>query len=567
MAFVLGLSASAQTQDDHLFKVSKNLDIFNTLYQQLDLFYVDSLDADKVVRMGIDAMLEGLDPYTQYYPEEDEEELKMMTTGKYGGIGSVIRQRKDSTIMIYEPYEGMPAAELGLQAGDIITSIDGKTITKTMVTQDVSDMLRGEPGTTFVLRIMRPGEKKEREIKVTRRSIKVSPIPYYNIYDGGVGFIAFNSFTEGSAKEFRRAVINLKERGAKSLVIDLRGNGGGSLNEAVDIVNLFVPKDVTIVENRGKVEGASMKYVTKYDPLDTEMPLVVLVNGNSASASEILSGSLQDLDRAVIIGAKTFGKGLVQSVRELPYNSSFKLTTAKYYIPSGRCIQAIDYKERRDAAEDGKSKAQDKSKAIADSLANIFHTAGGRIVKGGGGIMPDIVMKHDTLPNLLFYLSNVEDVLVDWGTKYMQAHQTVAKDGTVKHNLPAVSEFALTDEDFEDLKRMAVERNFKYDRISVKRLEELKKTAQFEGYYESAKAEFDALEKKLEHNLEGDFDNFKKDIMKLQLNEIVRRYAFQAGQVELGLKDDEDFDRARQLLAAPDDYQQILKAVSGTDAQ
>lgn len=450
------LIASAQNTDkstEHQFEVAKNLNIFNSLYRELDMLYVDTLDAHKLITIGIDAMLESLDPYTEYYAEEDMGDLKMMTTGKYGGIGSVIRLRKDSTVIIHEPYQDMPAAQVGLKVGDIIKKIDDKEITKSMNTSDVSNMLRGEPGTTFVLTVQRPGEKKTRQFKVTRQSIKVPAIPYTGIY-GTTGYISLNQFTEGCGKDVRKHVISLKEKGAKNIVLDLRNNGGGLLSEAVDIVNLFVPKGTKIVETKGKILNAQSTYITKNEPLDLDIPLVVLVNGSSASASEIVSGSLQDLDRAVIVGQKTFGKGLVQSPRELPYNSSFKLTTSKYYIPSGRCIQAIDYKQKR---EGKKSEAED------DSLKHIFHTTGGRVVKDGGGITPDVAVHIDTLANLLFYLSN-DDNIIDWGTKYMKEHPT----------LPAVKDFAITDADFEEFKQMAIKNGFKYDRLSVKSLAELK---------------------------------------------------------------------------------------------
>lgn len=528
-----------EKNSEHNFEVAKNLDIFNSLYRELDMFYVDTLDANKLVKIGIDAMLESLDPYTVYFAEEDMGDLKMMTTGKYGGIGSVIRLRKDSTVIVYEPYEGMPASVVGLKVGDVIKKIDDKEITKKMDTSNVSELLRGEPGTTFILTIQRPGEKKVRQFKVTRQSIKVPAIPYTGIY-GNIGYINLNQFTEGCAKDIRKSVITLKEKGATSIVLDLRGNGGGLLSEAVDIVNLFVPKGIKIVETKGKIANANMTYSTKNEPLDLAIPLVVMVNGNTASAAEIVSGSLQDLDRAVVVGTKTFGKGLVQSPRELPFSGNVKLTTSKYYIPSGRCIQAIDYKLKRE----GKSEAKD------DSLKHIFHTAGGRVVKDGGGIMPDVTITVDTLANMLFYLSN-DDVLTDWGTKYMNAHPS----------LPAVKDFVITDADFEELKKMAEESGFKYDRMSDKRLEELKKLAEFEGYYADAKPEFEALQKKLEHNLSRDFDNFKKDVKRLMALEIVKRYAYQAGQAEESLKEDECFEKAKSILENAGEYKKIL---SGT---
>jgi carboxyl-terminal processing protease len=537
MALTLAMPSSAQKKKDgHDFEVVKNLDVFNSIYKELDMFYVDSLEAQKAIRVGIDAMLSELDPYTVYYPEDDMDELEMMTKGKYGGIGSIIRLRKDSTVIIYEPYEGMPAAEVGLKVGDVLLRIDDNDL-KGMDTEKVSNLLRGEPGTTFLLEVQRPGEKKTRKFKITRRNITVSQIPYHGVLRGDVGYINLIGFTENSSRDFRKALISVKADGAKSLVIDLRGNGGGSLAEAVNIVNLFVPRGKEIVSMKGKVRSSNYSYKSKNEPLDIEMPIVVLVNNGSASAAEIVAGALQDLDRAVIVGSKTFGKGLVQSVRDLPYNGSLKLTTSKYYIPSGRCIQAIDYKNRREGQKD----------RVADSLANVFHTAGGREVRDSGGIIPDVEVKHDTLANLFAYLSN-DDVLTDFATDYCKTHLTIA---------PA-AEFAISDADFEAFKRMAVESGFKYDRLSEKRLDDLKKVAEFEGYLKDAEAEFAALAKKLEHNLERDFDNFKDDIKKLVEMEIVKRYYFQRGIVESGLCDDIDFDKAVEILHTPEEYNRIL---------
>lgn len=537
MAIAFAMPSSAQKKKDgHDFEVVKNLDVFNSIYKELDMFYVDSLEAQKAIRVGIDAMLSELDPYTVYYPEDDMDELEMMTKGKYGGIGSIIRLRKDSTVIIYEPYEGMPAAEVGLKVGDVLLRIDDNDL-KGMDTEKVSNLLRGEPGTTFLLEVQRPGEKKTRKFKITRRNITVSQIPYHGVLRGDVGYINLIGFTENSSRDFRKALISVKADGAKSLVIDLRGNGGGSLAEAVNIVNLFVPRGKEIVSMKGKVRSSNYSYKSKNEPLDIEIPIVVLVNNGSASAAEIVAGALQDLDRAVIVGSKTFGKGLVQSVRDLPYNGSLKLTTSKYYIPSGRCIQAIDYKNRREGQKD----------RVADSLANVFHTAGGREVRDSGGIMPDVEVKHDTLANLLFYLSN-DDVLTDFATDYCKTHLTIA---------PA-AEFAISDADFEAFKRMAVESGFKYDRLSEKRLDDLKKVAEFEGYLKDAEAEFAALAKKLEHNLERDFDNFKDDIKELVEMEIVKRYYFQRGTVESGLRDDVDFDKAVEILHNPEEYNRIL---------
>lgn len=545
LILALALLVPAHAQNEHSFSVSKNLDIFNSIYRQLDLFYVDSLEADKIVRVGIDAMLNELDPYTSYYPEEDMQDLKMMTTGKYGGVGSIIRQRKDSTgVIIFEPYPDMPAAEVGLQVGDLMLEIDGKSL-KGQNTSEVSEQLRGEPGTTFVLKVQRPGEKKTREFKITRRNIKKSALPYYGMY-GNAGYIHLTEFIENCSKDVRKAFINLKEQGAKTLILDLRDNHGGLLTEAVDIVNLFVPKGLTIVETRGKLSAASSKYVTNNEPLDLDVPIVVLVNKETASAAEIVAGALQDLDRAVIIGNSTFGKGLVQSPRDLPYNGSIKLTTAKYYIPSGRCVQAIDYKKEREAAE--LYRTTGKRINTKDSIAHkTFHTAGGREVTEGSGVKPDIDVAHDTLSNIVFYLSD-DDVLVDWGTRYFQKHPSI----------PAVRDFALTDADYEDFKDMVKASGFKYDRLSVKRLEDLTKTMRFEGYYEEAKDLLESLEAKLAHNLDKEMDRKKTDILKIMSLEVVKRYYYQAGMAEEALKGDKDLEKAIEIVSDQSEYNKIL---------
>ena len=545
LILALALLVPAHAQNEHSFSVSKNLDIFNSIYRQLDLFYVDSLEADKIVRVGIDAMLNELDPYTSYYPEEDMQDLKMMTTGKYGGVGSIIRQRKDSTgVIIFEPYPDMPAAEVGLQVGDLMLEIDGKSL-KGQNTTEVSEQLRGEPGTTFVLKVQRPGEKKTREFKITRRNIKKSALPYYGMY-GNAGYIHLTEFIEDCSKDVRKAFINLKEQGAKTLILDLRDNHGGLLTEAVDIVNLFVPKGLTIVETRGKLSAASSKYVTNNEPLDLDVPIVVLVNKETASAAEIVAGALQDLDRAVIVGNSTFGKGLVQSPRDLPYNGSIKLTTAKYYIPSGRCVQAIDYKKEREAAE--LYRTTGKRINTKDSIAHkTFHTAGGREVTEGSGVKPDIDVAHDTLSNIVFYLSD-DDVLVDWGTRYFQKHPSI----------PAVRDFALTDADYEDFKDMVKASGFKYDRISVKRLEDLTKTMRFEGYYEEAKDLLESLEAKLAHNLDKEMDRKKTDILKIMSLEVVKRYYYQAGMAEEALKGDKDLEKAIEIVSDQSEYNKIL---------
>lgn len=545
---MLGMGMTSFKEDDRNFQISKNLDIFNSIFKELDMFYVDTVNAEKMIQTGVEGMLSLTDPYTEYYPEEEVSSLKEMTTGKYGGIGAVIRyyEAKDR-IAVVEPTEGMPAAEAGVKAGDIILSVGGKEMVRgDMKPQEfsskVSEALRGEPGTSFVLKVLRPlkNDSTVMEFKITRKNIRTNPVPYYGMVKDSIGYLALSSFTENSAKDFKKAFIELKQKGAKSLIIDLRDNGGGSLSEAVDIVNLYVPKGQEIVVTKGKVRQAQGSYKTQNEPVDTQIPLAVLVNGATASASEIVSGSLQDLDRAVVIGSRTFGKGLVQTIRPLPYNGTLKVTTSKYYIPSGRCIQAIDY---------AKKNADGSVARTPDSLTTVFHTAAGREVRDGGGIRPDIEVKGDKIPNIVFYLMN-DDLIFDYATQYCWDHPTLA----------SVDDFKLTDADYEAFKKLVKSRNFTYDRQSEKMLKSLKEIAEFEGYMTEAAEEFKALEKKLNHNLDRDLDYFAKPIKEYISQEIVTRYFYQRGAVMERLKDDTDLEEAIKVLQNPVRYREILSA-------
>lgn len=550
---MLGMGMTSFKEDDRNFQISKNLDIFNSIFKELDMFYVDTVNAEKMIQTGVEGMLSLTDPYTEYYPEEEVSSLKEMTTGKYGGIGAAIRyyEAKDR-IAVVEPTEGMPAAEAGVKAGDIILSVGGKEMVRgNMKPQEfsskVSEALRGEPGTSFVLKVLRPlkNDSTVMEFKLTRKNIRTNPVPYYGMVKDSIGYLALSSFTENSAKDFKKAFIELKQKGAKSLIIDLRDNGGGSLSEAVDIVNLYVPKGQEIVVTKGKLRQAQGSYKTQNEPVDTQIPLAILVNGSTASASEIVSGSLQDLDRAVIIGTRTFGKGLVQTIRPLPYNGTLKVTTSKYYIPSGRCIQAIDY---------AKKNADGSVARTPDSLTTVFHTAAGREVRDGGGIRPDIEVKGDKIPNIVFYLMN-DDLIFDYATQYCWDHPTLA----------SVDEFKLTDADYEAFKKLVKSRNFTYDRQSEKLLKSLKEVAEFEGYMTEASEEFKALEKKLNHNLDRDLDYFAKPIKEYLSQEIVTRYFYQRGAVMERLKDDADLEQAIEVLQNPVRYREILSAPVKTD--
>ena len=547
MLLLGGIFFGFNKTDDRNFQIVKSLDVFNSVFKELDMFYVDSIDPKEIVEYGIQAMLSKTDPYTEYYPEEDNT-LKEMTSGKFGGIGSVIRYYKPrKRVAIVEPSEGHPAAEAGLKAGDIIMEINGKDMAQgdripNDLTSYVSDNLRGEPGTLCVIKVERPTSDSTyvpMEFKITRGTIRTNPVPYYGMLNDSIGFIYISTFSvEGCSKEIKRAFIELKQQGATSMVLDVRSNGGGLLSEAVNVVNFFVPKGKEIVKTKGKFKQMDYAYRTTNEPIDLEIPMAVLVDGGTASAAEILSGSLQDLDRAVVIGNRTYGKGLVQTLRNLPYNSSMKITTAKYYIPSGRCVQAIDYSKRN---------ADGSIARTPDSLTTVFHTAAGREVRDGGGIRPDIEVKMDKTPNILFYLVN-DDMIFDYATQYVIKHPTIAK----------VEDFQLTDADYADFKEMLKKRDFTYDRQSEEVLKKLKEFAEFEGYMENAKDEFAALEKKLQHNLDLELDRFAKDIKPLIAEEIVKRYYFEKGAVQETLKDDADLKKALEVLQDPEEYKKVL---------
>lgn len=539
---VLAMPAWAQKEKNHDFVVAKNMDVFTSIYKNLDMMYVDTLDADEVIGNGINAMLRSLDPYTEYYPESEVKEFKNMLTGKYAGIGSVVRYNYQlGYTVISEPYEGMPAQEAGLKKGDIILSINDSTMKGKEVSY-VSDRLRGEPGTSFILKVKRPSTGKVMKVKLTRRTIQMPFLPYYGLLGGGIGYINFNSFTDQCAKDVRRAFIDLKKQGAKKLVFDLRNNGGGSVSEAVSIVNMFLPKDKVVLTMKGKLQRANNEYKTTVEPIDTLMPIVVLVSGNTASAAEILSGSLQDYDRAIILGTRTYGKGLVQATMDLPYNGQMKLTTSKYYIPSGRCVQALNYKHAKGGYVEH----------VPDSLTKVFYTAGGREVRDGGGVKPDVEVKPDSLPNIAYYLAGARDsneLMLNYEVDYIAKHPTIA---------PA-KDFALTDADYEEFKARVLKADFKYDRETEKYLKDLMKLARFEGYYDDAKPEFDALAKKLSHNVAKDLDYNKQYIKRLLENDIVAAYYYQGGAIRNSLRYDKQVKEAVRLLNTPEEYKKLLR--------
>ncbi len=533
---LLPLALAAQKKENSNSAISRNLELFNDIYKQLDLFYVDSLNADSVIGRGIRLMLQQIDPFTDYYPEDDED-LRQMATGKYAGIGSVIRyHRKEQRAVISEPYEGTPSQLAGVKAGDVILSIDGKDV-KGMLTPKVSSMLRGEAGTTFELKVRRGEEEKS--FLITRQTIQLPQVPYFGMLsDGQTGYIYLTGFTDGACREVRNALDDVRQQGAKRLVLDLRGNPGGAVNEAVDIANLFLPKGKKVVYTRGKMKRTDREYYTATEPVDSLMPLVVLVDGGSASSSEIVAGALQDFDRAVIMGAKTYGKGLIQMVREVPYRGSLKVTTSRYYIPSGRCIQAYDYRRLNPDGSVG---------TIPDSLTNVFHTAAGREVRDGGGIKPDVEVKPDSLPTMIYELVQ-SDEFFDYVTHFCRTHPTIAP----------VGEFRFSDEDYAAFVDSIQSSGFEAGKPAKQVLQVLRDVIKREGYQEATSAELDALEAKLAYDIRADLMRFRKEIEPFLCDELAHRYYFQKGGVQQQLVGDPCVELALQVLSSPDEYKKIL---------
>lgn len=534
---------STSASSRHNFETSRQLDIFNSLYRDLDLYYVDTLDAKKNVENAVLYMLSQLDPYTVYYADDQTEELRRMTTGKYAGVGSVISYRDDlRRCVVAAPYEGMPAAEAGLRLGDVILSVDGKEFEKddrqpaADFSSAVSEALRGQPGTPLDIRVRRPGADRPLDFHLVRRTVTLPSITLSRLLNDSVGYIALDQYTENTARDVRLALVSLKQQGARRLVLDLRGNVGGLMLEAVNLVNLFVPRGKEIVATRGKLKETTAAFKTTADPLDLDIPVVVLVDGETASAAEITAGALQDYDRAVIMGSRTYGKGLVQETRELPYGTVLKLTTSKYYIPSGRCVQAYKFENGRPVH-------------LPDSLAREFRTAAGRVVRDGGGIMPDVELPADSLPNLLAYLST-SDALFDYVVNYRNTHDSIA----------APEAFALTDADYAALRDYLRAHDFTYDRQSLRLLDALRQVAAREGYADVARAELDALETKLNHNEDFDFTRWRPEIQRLVEHAIVSAYYYDAGAARYALRADKAVDAALELLADDARYRSLLAA-------
>jgi carboxyl-terminal processing protease len=535
LLIVGSLSLLSFNNDD--FKLVKNLEIYYSLFRELNMFYVDETDPEKLVESSINGMLENLDPYTTFIPESDQETFNFMTTGEYGGIGALIRRSGDYAI-IAEPYKGFPAEKNGLRAGDTIINIDGESMKGKEISY-ISEQLKGTPGTSVKIIVKRINTEKEIEKVLEREKININNVPYYGIIDKGIGYIRLSNFTTDASKEVKKALTELeKEHQLSGLVVDVRGNPGGLLIEAVDIASLFVEYGQEIVSTKGRVNQWDYVYKTRSSPVDIRIPLVVLVNRASASASEILAGSVQDLDRGVIIGQRTYGKGLVQTTRNLAYNSKLKVTTAKYYIPSGRCIQAVDFSNRNEDGSVG---------AIPDSLISEFTTKNGRKVYDGGGILPDIETKPVNLSQFTISLYT-QNIIFDYATLYASQHDSI----------PAVADFIISDEIYNDFKNYVFKRNFTYSTRSEESLKKLIETARQEKYYDLADSEFSALEEKLTHDNAKDLFHFKDEITYLLKQEIVSRYYYQWGSMEAAIENDVEIGKAIEVLKDPKLYNSLL---------
>lgn len=512
---------------DKYARIANSLEIYNAVMRELSINYVDTIDYEQINQAGINYMLQKLDPYTTFFAESEEDALKMMTTGTYGGIGAII-SRQGANILIAEPYEGMPAQRHDIRAGDIIVEVDGKS-TKGLQTGDVSQMLRGPQGTEVELLLQRPGEKKTFRKKIIREVIQINPVEYYGMLTDTIGYIALRDFTDKAYNEVRDAVIDLtKNHNMRKLIIDLRSNGGGLVSEAVNIAGLFVPRHTHIVSTKGLQPQSHQEYVTSNEPLLPDLPLMVLINSASASASEILAGALQDLDRAIVVGERSYGKGLVQSLRPLPHNTYLKVTTAKYYIPSGRCVQAIDYAKRN---SDG------SIQRIPDSLTHEFTTRNGRKVRDGGGIMPDSTLKRRDDCNIVYELY-VRNLFFDYATNYARTHKSIA----------APERFALTDAEYDDFINYVKAQNFTYELQSAQMLDEVRQVVKSEGYADEADTLLAQLATTLKPDIDRDLRHFRQSIEEVLGSEIVKRYYFQKGTVAYELRFDQWLHQAIDLF-------------------
>jgi carboxyl-terminal processing protease len=532
-----GFLVNQETRD---FRIAKNLDIFFSLFREVNTFYVDEIDPDKVIKSGIDNMLKALDPYTVYYPESEVDEFTFMTTGKYGGIGSLVRPGSDYTV-ISEVYRGFPADMAGIKPGDLLKKVDGISL-KGFSTDKVSEKLKGNPGTDIAVTVERNG--KETDYQLKREKIVIPPVPYYGMIDSKTGYINFRSFTQNCIEDVKKALVALKADKAQQIILDLRGNPGGLLTEAVDIVNLFVGPGSEVVSTKGKVKQFDEDFKTTKTAVDEKIPLAVIINRGSASASEIVAGAIQDLDRGIIVGQRSYGKGLVQITRPLSYNTQLKVTTAKYYIPSGRCIQARDFSHPNEDGSVG---------IIPDSLISEFKTRTGRIVKDGGGIAPDI----EILPESLSQISSelfLRNYIFDYATSYYWAHPEIKSP----------DQFSFTEKDYADFKTLLLKRNFSYKTVTEESLGVLIASAKREKYYDIHKDVFNDLEKDISHNLDQDLLLFKSEITDLIEDEIISRYFYEDGAIAWTIKKDEQVLKALEVLNNKDEYASILKGKTGS---
>ena len=534
---VFSITILSFTTDQKNFEIAKNLDIYHTLFRELNMFYVDEIDPDKLVKTSIDDMLQSLDPYTNYISEDQMEDFRFMTTGEYAGIGALISKHNDD-IIIAEPYEGFPAQKYGLKAGDILLEVEGKD-TKNMSTEDVSNLLKGPANKPVSIKIQRPGDKKPLTVNVVREKISIDAVPYYGMLDNKTAYIRLTQFTANCSDDVKKAFLELEKNKPDALVLDLRGNPGGLLVEAVNIVNLFVPKGEEIVSTRGKVKQWDKTYYATSEPIDTTIKIAVLVNRGSASASEIVTGAIQDLDRGIVVGTRTFGKGLVQTTRDLSYNTKLKVTTAKYYIPSGRCIQMLDYSHRNDDGSVGQ---------IPDSLITEFTTKHGRKVFDGGGVVPDLKIDSETLSTLGIELVT-QFKIFDFATKYANENPTI----------PQPENFSINDNIYNEFQDFVKSGDFKYDSESMDEFNTLLETAKKEKYYKLAESEFDALKAKLEPKLDKDLKEFREEISELLQDEIVSRYYYQKGAIRAAIKDDKGIKQTIDALHSETAYSDYFK--------
>ncbi len=534
IVLVAGIGIAADREDNKYFEIAKNIEIYTNLYKEINTYYVDDIDPEELMTTGIRAMLRSLDPYTTYIPEENIADFKYMTTGKYGGIGSLVRKIGDY-VTITEPYEGFPAHTSGLKAGDQIMEVDGKSV-KGKTTDQVTEVLKGVPGTSVNVKVKRPGSSKPVSIKLERAEIRVPNVPFQTTIEGDVGYIILTTFTQDAGKNVKNALKELKkDKNIKSVILDLRGNTGGLLKEAINVSNIFIPRGEKVVSTKGKIKDWDKTFKTLNKASDTDIPLVVLINRSSASASEIVSGVVQDYDRGVLIGQTSFGKGLVQNTRDVGYNSKIKMTTSKYYIPSGRCIQAVNYKEG-------------KAEEIPDSIKTAFKTQNGRTVYDGHGVEPDIAIDNERYGKIIGGLTRAH-LFFDFAIDYRQKHNSI----------PPAAKFQLTDKDFEDFRRFISTKDYSYDTETEAALKSMRKKAEEEGYLSTIEGQLKAMEEKVKNDKRNDLNKYKSQILKILERDIIAQYYYQKGKIEVGLKNDAEIKEAVKILKNQAKYKSMLK--------